>query len=365
MAYDKLEVKKSLSLDNIFELLTEWGGDPEYTDFGLLSATICHNEPGEGSRKLYYYTNSSLFQCYTGCGSFDIFELAIKVFQIQNDIEMDLNDAVRYIAVKFGITSMSGPEEEVYKTEDWKILKTYDRIQEIELKDYHVELKEYNNDILSNLNYNIEITPWLNEDITQEVLDKAKIGYFPGGDQITIPHFDSNDRFIGLRGRTMCDEEAETFGKYRPIKCNQQLYNHPLGMNLYGYNWNKNAIKIMRKAIIFESEKSVLKYASYFGWDNNISTACCGSHISNYQIQLLLDLNVDEIIIAMDRQFKEIGDDEWKHLTDNLTKIFNRYKNYTTISFIFDKEMITGYKSSPIDEGKEKFLKLFKERVTL
>ena len=365
MAYDKLEVKKSLSLDNIFELLTEWGGDPEYTEFGLLSATICHNDPGEGSRKLYYYTNSSLFQCYTGCGSFDIFELAIKVFQIQNDIEMDLNDAVRYIAVKFGITSMSGPEEEVYKTEDWKILKTYDRIQEIELKDYHVELKEYNNDILSNLNYNIEITPWLNEDITQEVLDKAKIGYFPGGDQITIPHFDSNDRFIGLRGRTMCDEEAETFGKYRPIKCNQQLYNHPLGMNLYGYNWNKNTIKIMRKAIIFESEKSVLKYASYFGWDNNISTACCGSHISNYQIQLLLDLNVDEIIIAMDRQFKELGDDEWKHLTDNLTKIFNRYKNYTTISFIFDKEMITGYKSSPIDEGKEKFLKLFKERVTL
>ena len=365
MAYDKLEVKKSLSLDNIFELLTEWGGDPEYTEFGLLSATICHNEPGEGSRKLYYYTNSSLFQCYTGCGSFDIFELAIKVFQIQNDIEMDLNDAVRYIAVKFGITSMSGPEEEAYKTEDWKILKTYDRIQEIELKDYHVELKEYNKDILSNMNYDIELTPWLNEDITQEVLDKAKIGYFPGGDQITIPHFDSKNRFIGLRGRTMCAEEAETFGKYRPIKCNQQLYNHPLGMNLYGYSWNKNTIKIMRKAIIFESEKSVLKYASYFGWDNNISTACCGSHISNYQIQLLLDLNVDEIIIAMDRQFKEIGDDEWKHLTDNLTKIFNRYKNYTNISFIFDKDMITGYKSSPIDEGKEKFLKLFKERVTL
>ena len=365
MAYDKLEVKKSLSLDNIFELLTEWGGDPEYTEFGLLSATICHNEPGEGSRKLYYYTNSSLFQCYTGCGSFDIFELAIKVFQIQNDIEMDLNDAVRYIAVKFGITSMSDPEEEIYKTEDWKILKTYDRIQEIELKDYHVELKEYNDDILSNINYDIKITPWLQEDITQEVLNKAKIGYFLGGDQITIPHFDSKNRFIGLRGRTMCDEEAEVFGKYRPIRCNQQLYNHPLGMNLYGYNWNKNAIKIMRKAIIFESEKSVLKYASYFGWDNNISTACCGSHISNYQIQLLLDLNVDEIIIAMDRQFKEIGDDEWKHLTDNLTKIFNRYKNYTTISFIFDKEMITGYKSSPIDEGKEKFLKLFKERVTL
>ena len=41
------------------------------------------------------------------------------------------------------------------------------------------------------------------------------------------------------------------------------------------------------------------------------------------------------------------------------------YKNYATISFIFDKNKITGYKSSPIDEGPEKFLQLFKERVLL
>jgi hypothetical protein len=27
--------------------------------------------------------------------------------------------------------------------------------------------------------------------------------------------------------------------------------------------------------------------------------------------------------------------------------------------------MITGYKASPIDEGKDKFLKLFKERIVL
>lgn len=365
MAYDKLEVKKSLSLDNIFELLTEWGGDPEYTEYGLLSATICHNEPGDGSRKLYYYTNSTLFQCYTGCGSFDIFELAIKVFSIQNGMDMDLNDAVRYIATRFGITSGSVIEDEAYKTEDWQILKVYDRVQEIELKDYHIELKEYEKDILPNLNYDIQITPWLEEDITQEVLNKAMIGYFPGGDQISIPHFDSKGRFVGLRGRTMCKEEAEQFGKYRPIKCCQKLYNHPLGMNLYGYNWNKDIIQKYRTAIIFESEKSVLKYASYFGWDNNISTACCGSHISNYQVQLLLDLNVNEIVVAMDRQFQEIGDAEWKHLTDNLIKLHNRYKNYTNISFIFDKEKITDYKSSPIDEGKEKFLELFEKRVRL
>ena len=40
-------------------------------------------------------------------------------------------------------------------------------------------------------------------------------------------------------------------------------------------------------------------------------------------------------------------------------------KNDVLLSFIIDKNMITSYKASPIDEGPEKFLKLFKERVIL
>ena len=136
-------------------------------------------------------------------------------------------------------------------------------------------------------------------------------------------------------------------------------------MNLYGLNWSKDNIKTMGKAIVFESEKSVLMYASYFGWDNNISVACCGSSLSARQIQLLKDAGAKEIIIAFDRQFQEIGDKEFKHLTRNLTRINDKYKNDVNISFIFDKNMITGYKASPIDEGSEKFLILFKERILL
>lgn len=112
-------------------------------------------------------------------------------------------------------------------------------------------------------------------------------------------------------------------------------------------------------------EKSVLKYISLFGKDNNIAVACCGSNISSYQMQLLMDAGVEEVIIAFDRQFQKIGDKEFFHLKDNLLKIRERYKNSTIISFIFDKKMITNYKSAPIDEGKEKFLQLFKERIVL
>lgn len=364
IVFDKSEIRQALGLENIYDLLIEWGGDPEYTEFGILSSTICHNPPGEGSRKLYFYENTGLFRCYTGCDSaFDIFELCSKVMKIQYDEEFDLNDSVLWVARRFGLSGMIKDDDMGKTLDDWKILSNYSRIQEIELKDNKVTLKDYDKTILDRLNYKIKILPWLDEGISQEVIDKAHIGFYPGADQITIPHYDINGRFVGLRGRSMCKNEAELYGKYRPMKINNQLYNHPLGMNLYGLNWSKNAIGIMKKAIIFESEKSVLKYATDFGWNNNISVACCGSNISSHQIQLLLDCGAQEIIIAFDRQFQEIGDAEFQHLKLNLLKIRTKFKNDVLISFIFDKNMITGYKDSPIDDGKEKFLQLYKERI--
>ena len=365
--YDKDKIKEQLTIEQHFELLTEWGGNPEYTNFGIISETICHNEPGIGSRKLYMYSNSGLYVCYTGCeeGRFDIFELTRKIAQIQWGKEFDLNDAIRWIARRFGISGANS-ENKTEILEDWKLFSNYEKIQDIDIKNINeIQLKEYKHDILERFNYSLKITPWLKEGISQDTINKAKIGFYPGGDQITIPHFDRNNRFIGLRGRTVVKSDAENYGKYRPIKINKQMYNHPLGMNLYGLNWNKNNIKALGKAIVFESEKSVLLYASYFGWENNISVACCGSNLSSYQIQMLIEAGAKEIIVAFDRQFQEIGDKEFLHLTKNLTKIHDKYNNQINISFIFDKHKITNYKASPIDEGKEKFLKLFKERIIL
>ena len=365
--FDKKEIRDSLTIEQIFELLQEWGGDPEYTDLGIISSTICHNAPGEGSRKLYFYENSNLFHCYTGCEepSFDIFELTIKVANIQFNRTYDLNAAVRYIAYRFGIISDIKEKLEVLNEEDWKILDNYERIKEIEINNQKVQLKEYDNKILKNLNYNVVISPWIKEGISKKAMKNAKIGYYPGGSQITIPHYDKEGRFIGLRGRTVSQEDAERYGKYRPVKINNLLYSHPLGMNLYNLNNSKDNIKLFGKAIVFESEKATLQYQSFFGIENDISVACCGSNISSYQIQSLIEAGAREIIIAFDRQFKEINDDEFKRLTNKLTKIHNKFKNEVLISFIFDKNMITGYKDAPIDCGPDIFLKLYKERIIL
>lgn len=368
LVFDKHKVREELGLEDIFNLLQEWGGDPIYSGFGIVSSTICHNPLGtEASRKLYYYTNTGLFKCFSGCenSTFDIFELVIKIADLQWHKEIDLNAAVRWIASRFGIsgTMEDGPDDN--ELEDWKYLANYERIQDIQVKNNSVLLKEYDTDILTRFNYNIKIDPWLKEGITQSALDNAIIGFYPGGDQITIPHFDKNGRFIGLRGRTLCKEEGERFGKYRPMKVNGILYNHPLGMNLYNLNRVRDNIARMQKAVIFEGEKSALLFQSYFGADADISVACCGSSVSAFQIQSLLEAGAREIIIAFDRQFEEIGDREFKMLTANLTKLHEKYKNETLVSFIFDKGKTTGYKASPIDEGPDKFLQLFKERIIL
>ena len=366
--YNKDEIKESLTLDNIFDILNTFGGNPEYTNFGILSNTICHNPAGEGSRKLYFYENSMLFRCYTECDSyFDVYELVRKVAEIQWHEEYDLNDAVRWIANYFHIDGVYVQEEED-KLEDWYLLSQYDRINNIHLDTKGQEkiiLKQYNPNILNNLNYDINIKPWLKEGILTSILKANNISYYPGGDQIAIPHFDQEGRFIGLRGRTVVKDDADRYGKYRPIKINNIIYRHPLGMNLYNLNNSQKNIKIIKKAIIFEGEKSCLLYQSYFGLDNDISVACCGSSVSSYQMNLLLELGVDEIIIAFDRQFEQIGDNEFERLTKKLTKMNDRYKTIVTLSFIFDKHLYTEYKDSPIDKGKDTFLKLFNERIFL
>ena len=360
--YDKDEVKESLTLENIFNFLQDFGGEPEYISDGILARTIDHNPANTGSRKLYYYENSKLFVSYSGGdGGFDIFELTQKIFEIQQGRKISLKEAIRFVALKFGILGTVIDFEDFQKLPDWDIFNNYDRIKEISAQNSEIVLQAYNEQVLNNLNYNIKLTPWLEEGIGQDVLVQNKIGYFPGGAQITIPHYDINNRFIGLRGRTMIKEDAEKYGKYRPIVINKVQYSHPLGLNLYNLNNSKENIKRNKTAIIFESEKSTLKFQTFFK-DNDFSVACCGSNISNYQMQLLLNLGVKEIIIAFDRQFQKIGDEEYLKLIKNLEKINRRYKNYTNISFILDYNKITAYKAAPIDEGLEKFLKLFSER---
>lgn len=360
--YDKDGIKNSLTIEQVNELVAELGGEPQIQGNSIISRTICH---GGDSRKLYYYDNTKLFSCYTGCEerTFDIFQLVLKVKTRELMEEWELPQAIRYVAQYFGYSPNEKDESFTSTLEDWKILNNYDRINNISIETQRVELKTYDDSILSNLPRPI-IQPWIKEGITQEVMNNRNICYDPKNCGIVIPHYDIDGRLIGIRERTLI-KENEVNGKYRPALLNRQLYNHPLSFNLYNLNNSKNNIARIKKAFVFEGEKSPMLYASYFGEENDISVACCGSSFIQYQAWLLINLGVEEIIIAFDKQFKELGDDEHRKLVRNLKQIHKKYGKFVKISYLFDKENLLGYKSSPIDHGPGVFMELFKERVDL
>lgn len=362
---DKEKIKEQLTQDNIYELLNEWGGEPKKTNNGIISKTICHNG---SSHKLYYYNDSKLFHCFTGgCEepTFDIFDLVIKIMRLQYNQDFTLYNAISWLANKFNIEAAPTP---TYRTNSKlnEIITNYQRLDSLEYNSIEkIVLPEYDASILDKFDYNVVIQPWIDDKITSEVMKYNHIGYYAGRQQITIPHFDIDNRLIGIRGRSMATEDIELYGKYRPLFVNRQLYNHPLGMNLYNLNNSKNNIQRMRKAIIFESEKATMRYQTEFGFDNDLSVASCGSSLTSYQVYLLRQLGVQEIIIAFDRDFEEIGDERFVQMKRNCIRLYNKYKNQVLISFIFDKDKITSIKSSPIDENKDNFLYLFKHRITL
>lgn len=188
-------------------------------------------------------------------------------------------------------------------------------------------------------------------------MDYMGVKYDPVNGAMLIPHRDENNRLIGIRQRTLVQEQEE-FGKYRPAKINGKLCNHPLAFNLYGLNVAKNNIRQVQTAIVLESEKAVMQTINYLGIDNTIAVAICGSSISRYQFQLLLDAGAKEIVIGLDKDFQEAGSEEFYQLTNKLEKIYLKYAVYANISFLFDKEGLLGYHSSPTDAGKEAFFYL-------
>lgn len=365
--YDKDRIKNSLNIEQIYDLVSELGGEPlPIKGDTLVSRTICHNPAGQGSYKLYYYDNTKLFKCYTDCGDyFDIFELIRKQKTISTKTNWTLRMAITFVVSYFGVSEENDPIlENLDKLFDWKIFDNYDAIRENTHRNQIIDLEIFDDSILKYL-LTPTIPSWEKEGIKKNIIKKNNILYDPINNGIIIPHYDKDGRLVGIRERTLIKEIDEEFGKYRPAKLNGKMYNHPLSFNLYNLNNSKSQIKKLKKAIVFEGEKSTMQYQSIFGEDNDISVACCGSSLTFYQIGLLLKLEVNEIIIGFDKQFQKIGDEEFKRWTKKLVDINNKYKNYVQISFLFDKWNLLNYKSSPIDEGRDKFIELFDNRIFL
>lgn len=346
------ELRESLTEQHIIDIVTKLGAD-RYEDKGntLIFPTICHNPlDQDASMKLYYYKESHMFHCYTECSeNFDIFDLIKRVKEINRE-NYNFYETVCAIAdlVSYNIFSET--------TQD-KYISNIETLKENE----EVTLKEYNNIVLKLFRF-YQTVEWAREGITKNSMEKFNISYYDYRNKIVIPHYDIDGRLIGIRGRTLEPDEEKIYGKYMPLRVENTLYSHPLSFNLYGIYENKEDIRKYQTAIIFEGEKSVLKFNDLY--DYNISVASCGSSLNYRQVELLVkDLGVKDIIIAYDKEFSNFASEEARNYYNKLQKICKKYTNYCNFYFLFDFKNLLELKDSPIDKGKEVFEKIMKDKV--
>lgn len=352
MSMNYKEMQDSLSPEDIKDILEPFGKCVRETENYLIFPTFCHNKEG-GSHKLYYYKNSHSFHCYTECDcNYSIFNLVRKIYETRGTA-ISFHEAVSICGFDSSGINSNSDERNAAKND-------IDRLYA--LNNYTIAepvLPHYDKSILNRFVFDEKaLSIWEEEGISKETMRKYHIAYDPIENCIIIPNYDLRGNLIGIRGRFLDDN---AYAKYRPIIYGGKVISHPSSSMLYGLNLTKEAVQHYQQAIIFESEKSVMKMDSIYGI-RNVAVATLGQNVSIEQIRLLKKFRVNEVVLAFDADYNNYSE---------LDKVKNKYlavaaklKNFFNTSIIIDWQLDQlQYKDAPIDRGKETFAKLLSKRL--
>ena len=344
---DYQEIVENLNDDKVKQLLDNF--NIPYEDKGnyILMPTVCHNaEADDASWKLYYYKNTHLFQCYTECGAQTIFTFLKNYYETRNIVYDWYEDILQVILNCSNVQSRASNPNQYKSIQDnytprkeRRQLPTYpEGVLDVFIKYYPIE--------------------WLNDGISRAAMDKFNIRFSSIQNKIIIPHYDAAGRLVGIRGRALNEWEVENFGKYMPVQIEGKWYSHPLSLNLYGLNHNKENIKRTGIAYLVEAEKSVLQMESFS--IPNCAVAVCGSKLNKYALDILLrECHPKEIVIGFDQE-EELKSSKY---FNQLYSLCQKYSAYSNFSFIYDKEHLLQLKDSPTDKGENIFYRLLETRV--
>ena len=348
---DIQSLKSQLTDDRIIELMDAMGAPLMKADSNnLIFPSICHHGADCQAHKprLYYYIESQSWFCFVCHFSGDTISL------VQHVKHLDFNQAVSYICSVLHL--QVGQIEQNEQIDNWAELRRFLPNAEPEPD----KLLTYDKSRLSLFDH-LYSQEWLDYGISADILDKFGIGWYARQACISIPVV-FNDQLVGVRGRYTREQDVAK-GKYRPIcMLDGTVLKFPSSACLYGYDQNKAAIEKSRQVVLFESEKSVLKAPS-FGIDNAL--AVFGSNISKQHIQLLLELGVNDVVLCMDSDYKQVGDDEFKFFVIKMKKLAAKLKPFFNCSIVYNNQGYDMYKCNMMDIPYEQAMKLWESRVKI
>lgn len=356
------DIINELTEEQVIQILKDLGSETYKIDNegNLIFRSICHNS---NSFKLYYFINSKNFYCFRDSESYNIFSLVMAVKDIDffkayqyvcNLLHIDIGNCV-----KKGIIF----QEDNHIKEDWELLNKYAPPE---------EPPKIKPDIILNkniLNYYTDLywEGWIKDNISVQSMQKFGIKYDFNNNAIVIPHYDKDGNLVGIRNRNL-DENA--YAKYCPapnILIPNEWYSHSLSNHLYGLYHNLPTIRKLRKVLLCESEKSVMQSETYYP-DHNFTLACCGSHISKKQIDLLIEAQVQTVILGFDYDYTNASLDDEKFI-EYKTKLFKKAKKllpFFNVQAVVDLEpRLTKEKDSPTDNGKQVLETLLDNKITI
>lgn len=345
---DIASLKLQSTEDRIIELMDALGAPLMKADGNyLVFPSICHqSDPLAHSAKLWLYLDSMQYKCWS-CGfSGDTISL------VQHVKHLDFNQAITYICSTLHL--QVGQVEQNEQLDNWAELRRFLPNAEPE----PCKLATYDPAVLSLFDH-LYPQDWLDYGITKDTLDKFGVGWYARQACISIPVV-FNGQLVGVRGRYTREHDVAK-GKYRPIcTLDGQVLKFPSGACFYGYDQNRAAIEKSRQVVLFESEKSVLKAPEY---DLHNSIAVFGSNISKQHIQLLLELGVNEVVLAMDSDYHVVGDDEFKFFVVKMKKLVAKLRSYFNVSIVYNNQGYDMYKCNMMDIPYEQAMKLWESRV--
>ena len=346
---DITSLKSQLTDDRIIELMDAMGAPLMKADSNnLIFPSICHHGADAINHrpKLWFNQERQVFHCWV-CG---LHTDAIGL--VQHVKHLDFNQAVLYICSVLHL--QVGQIKQNEQIDNWVELRRFLPNAEPEPD----KLLTYDKSILSLFDH-LYPQEWLDYGISADILDKFGIGWYARQACISIPVV-FNGQLVGVRGRYTREQDIAK-GKYRPIcTLDGQVLKLATSQVMYGYDQNKAAIEKSRQVVLFESEKSVLKAPS-FGIDNAL--AVFGSNISKQHIQLLLELGVNDVVLAFDSDYKQVGDDEFKFFVVKMKKLAAKLKPYFSVSIVYNNQGYDMYKCNMMDIPYEQAMKLYESKV--
>ena len=315
-----------------------------------------HVNPYNGSAKLIFYKDTSIYMGFSAGMSYDIISLTQRRLSLLKQPSSFI-DAINFILSTTGRESDSVQRLTKPHIYDWEAsLGKFIRFRRT-----GTTLTTYDDTILSQLGQSIP-QAWLDEGISEDTLVKYQIGYYERLNATTIPCRDKQGNLIGIRCRHWRPDEIEQ-GKYRPLLLLDGVtsFKFPTNEVFFGINYNWPEIERTSKVMLVESEKAVMKLDTIYK-EHNVALGMFGSNLGLKRRNELIKLGVNHVVYVPDNDWIGLGDEAYQEWEDKVLRFCKQFDGYAKVEIVWDNLGLLGAKENATDKDEDTWWKLYEAR---